>query len=61
MSNYDKRFFMAILIILGVFGYIFFKDAYNDLILGALLTTGFSSIVGFFFGSSDRKGKDGDK
>ena len=57
MSNYDKRFSMAVLIIIGVFAYIFFGKPYNDMVLGALLTTGFATIVSFFFGSSDKKGK----
>jgi hypothetical protein len=29
----------------------------NDFILGALLTGGFTVIIGFYFGSSDNKGK----
>lgn len=58
MSLYNKRFSLAVLIVAGVFAYIFFGKPYNDMVLGALLTTGFATIVSFFFGSSDKKGKD---
>jgi len=57
MTNYDKRFILAVLIIMGCFIYVFFGKPYNDMILGVLLTTGFGTIVSFFFGSSDKKGK----
>jgi hypothetical protein len=57
MTNYDKRFILAVLIIIGCFAYIFSREAYNDMVLGVLLTTGFGTIISFFFGSSDKKGK----
>ena len=62
MTMYQKRFVLALIIVLFCFIYItaitFIPGAKtSDFILGALLTTGFSTIVSFFFGSSDNKGK----
>ena len=62
MTMYTKRFILALLVIIGVFGYIFVITLcpgakQDDTITGALLTVGFASILGFYFGSSDKKGK----
>ena len=62
MTMYQKRFILALLVIIGCFAYVFIVTLYpdakqNDIILGALLSGGFATIINFFFGSSDRKGK----
>lgn len=57
------RYLMAVLLILLSFGYVFTitlvpSAKANDVILGFILGTGLTSIITFFFGSSDKKGKD---
>ena len=62
MTKYDKRFILSIMILLICFGYIYItafrsSDGANDTVLGFVFGT-VTVIVNFFFGSSDRKGKD---
>jgi len=68
MTNYDKRMIFAGVIMLFTFGYLYWASFFTDItpekkelitfIVGFLLGTGLSSIITFFFGSSDKKGKD---
>jgi len=61
MTNYDKRFTLAIMVLIICFGYIYItafrtQDGANDTVLGFIFGT-ITVIVNFFFGSSDKKGK----
>jgi len=63
LSLYDKRFILAILIVIGVFIYVMVITLVSsakpdDVVTGILLSTGFATIVGFYYGSSDKKGKE---
>lgn len=68
MNNYDKRLLFATLIVILTFGFlygvVFFVEITPEkkdiitFIVGFLLGTGLASIITFFFGSSDKKGKD---
>ena len=62
LGMYTKRFILALIVMTGCFSYVFVVTLIetaktNDFILGALLTVGFTVIIGFYFGSSDNKGK----
>jgi len=57
------RYLLAILIVLLSFGYVFIITLVdsarpNEVILGFILGTGLTGIITFFFGSSDKKGKE---
>ena len=59
------RYLLAILIVILSFSYVFIitlvdSARSNEVILGFILGTGLTGIITFFFGSSDRKGKDDD-
>lgn len=68
MNNYDKRMIFAGVIVLLTFGFLygvaFFMEINQEkketvsIIIGFLLGTGLTTIISFFFGSSDKKGKD---
>lgn len=63
MTMYTKRFILALLVIIGCFAYVFIVTLIptaqaDDFISGVLLTGGFTVLIGFYFGSSDKKGKE---
>jgi len=68
MNNYDKRMIFAGVIVLLTFGYLYGVSFFIEInqekketvnfIIGFLLGTGLTTIISFFFGSSDKKGKD---
>jgi len=61
MTNYDKRLILGVLIVLLCFGYIYLTafiviSRSSDIVLGFILGSG-TAIINFYFGSSDKKGK----
>ena len=63
MNKWNSRLFLSAGILVCCFAYIFVITLVpgakqNDMVTGVVIGTGLNTVVNFYFGSSDKKGKE---